>query len=241
MSNRQLVRAVHLLTPADVHLGRAAQHLAARADVLAAAYALHPERCVGGIPQPAAVPTAVWMNPNAHLAADPLREASSMVGARTAALNDAEEGAKAHGHRDQAAIGVRPVTPKPDRTNAGLPRQRSRRNRSARACPLRWLLCGGFCLPSGDTAGLLFHAGTRSAAQQVYIVTAEWDAEAAVWVATSEDVPGLATGADTFEALAAKLRVMVPELLELNGALSTADAVAVRFRIVAERAEHAVA
>ena len=84
---------------------------------------------------------------------------------------------------------------------------------------------------------------TRPALPPVYTVTAEWDAEANVWVATSDDVPGLATGADTFEALAAKLRVMVPELLELNGILPAADAGAVRFRIVAERAEqaHAVA
>jgi len=81
----------------------------------------------------------------------------------------------------------------------------------------------------------------RMPAHTVYTVTAEWDAEAAVWVATSDDVPGLATGADTFEALAAKLRVMVPELLELNGVLSADAAAAVRFRIVAERAEHASA
>jgi hypothetical protein len=84
---------------------------------------------------------------------------------------------------------------------------------------------------------------TRPDAPPVYTVSAEWDAEAGVWVATSDDVPGLATGADTFEALAAKLRVMVPELLELNGVCSATDAAAVRFRIVAERAEqaHAVA
>jgi hypothetical protein len=43
------------------------------------------------------------------------------------------------------------------------------------------------------------------------------DQEAGVWVATSDDVPGLATEADTMEQLAAKLQVMVPELLELNG------------------------
>ena len=51
-----------------------------------------------------------------------------------------------------------------------------------------------------------------------YFIHAEWDAETAVWVATSNDVPGLATEAETLEALAAKLRVMVPELLALNGA-----------------------
>lgn len=48
------------------------------------------------------------------------------------------------------------------------------------------------------------------------IVHAEWDEEAAVWVATSDDVPGLVTEADTIEALEAKLRVMIPELLDLN-------------------------
>jgi predicted RNase H-like HicB family nuclease len=45
-------------------------------------------------------------------------------------------------------------------------------------------------------------------------VSALWDAEASVWVASSDDVPGLATEADTVEALLEKLRVMIPELLE---------------------------
>jgi predicted RNase H-like HicB family nuclease len=52
--------------------------------------------------------------------------------------------------------------------------------------------------------------------QPVRTVVAEWDDEAHVWVASSEDVPGLVTEAETLEALAAKLAVMVPELLELN-------------------------
>ena len=51
------------------------------------------------------------------------------------------------------------------------------------------------------------------------IVEAEWDAEAKVWVATSEDVPGLATEADTIDALRSKLEIMIPELLAANGAL----------------------
>jgi hypothetical protein len=46
-----------------------------------------------------------------------------------------------------------------------------------------------------------------------------WDAGAAVWVATSDDVPGLATGADTLDALVDKLKVVIPELLEANGLL----------------------
>ena len=49
-------------------------------------------------------------------------------------------------------------------------------------------------------------------------VHADWDAEVGVWVATSTDVPGLATEADTVEALIAKLESMIPELLAANGA-----------------------
>lgn len=48
-------------------------------------------------------------------------------------------------------------------------------------------------------------------------VRAFWDREAGVWVAESEDVPGLATEAETLEGLMAKLGIMVPELLEENG------------------------
>jgi len=38
---------------------------AQRQDVLTAAYARHPERFVKGRPQPADLPTAVWLNPPA--------------------------------------------------------------------------------------------------------------------------------------------------------------------------------
>ncbi|MGH8582950.1 MAG: DUF1902 domain-containing protein [Gammaproteobacteria bacterium] len=49
------------------------------------------------------------------------------------------------------------------------------------------------------------------------IVTAIWDQEAAVWVAESDDVPGLCTEAVTMEDLVKKLEVMIPELLDANG------------------------
>ena len=52
-----------------------------------------------------------------------------------------------------------------------------------------------------------------------FTVKAIWDAEASVWVAESDDVPGLVTEAETLEALLAKLRVLIPELLEANGVL----------------------
>jgi predicted RNase H-like HicB family nuclease len=49
-------------------------------------------------------------------------------------------------------------------------------------------------------------------------VDATWDEEARVWVAESDDVPGLVTEAESLEALLGKLRVLIPELLEENGA-----------------------
>jgi len=52
-----------LLTPYDVHYGLAAARVAARAETLAAAHAVHPERFPRGVPQPPARPTAVWINP----------------------------------------------------------------------------------------------------------------------------------------------------------------------------------
>ena len=52
---------------------------------------------------------------------------------------------------------------------------------------------------------------------KVFFVRADWDGEAQVWVATSDDVPGLATEADTLEALSAKLETTIPELLVANG------------------------
>lgn len=48
-------------------------------------------------------------------------------------------------------------------------------------------------------------------------IRAEWDDEAQVWVATSDDVPGLATEEKTIEGLIQKLKIMIPELLEANG------------------------
>jgi len=52
-----------LLTPATVHGGQAVATIAARQEVLLAAYQAHPERFVRGTPKPPALPTAVWINP----------------------------------------------------------------------------------------------------------------------------------------------------------------------------------
>ena len=49
---------------------------------------------------------------------------------------------------------------------------------------------------------------------QTIQVNAFWDEEAEVWVADSQDVPGLCTEASTLELLSQKIRVMIPELLD---------------------------
>jgi len=51
-------------------------------------------------------------------------------------------------------------------------------------------------------------------------VEAVWDEEAQVWVASSDDVPGLITEADTMEHLMQKLKIVIPELLQANGLLN---------------------
>jgi predicted RNase H-like HicB family nuclease len=48
------------------------------------------------------------------------------------------------------------------------------------------------------------------------MVRAVWDDEAQGWVATSEDVSGFVTGADTIEELHAKALPLIAELIELN-------------------------
>ena len=52
-----------LLTPADVHYGRAAQILEQRAAVLREAFEAHPQRYKGRVPSPGVLPEAVWINP----------------------------------------------------------------------------------------------------------------------------------------------------------------------------------
>ena len=72
---------------------------------------------------------------------------------------------------------------------------------------------------------------------QPIVVTATWDAETKVWIAESDGVPGLATGADTLEELVEKLKVAIPELLAENGIPFEADNLP--FKIEAERSEYA--
>jgi len=50
-----------------------------------------------------------------------------------------------------------------------------------------------------------------------YEINLVWDNEAAVWVATSEDIPGLVLESGSLDALIERVRYAVPELLMLNG------------------------
>jgi predicted RNase H-like HicB family nuclease len=71
-----------------------------------------------------------------------------------------------------------------------------------------------------------------------YHVVADWDPEANVWVATSDDVPGLATEAETIEGLTTRLRTIIPELLEANGVLpANVPSDAIVFELTSRRQE----
>jgi len=48
-------------------------------------------------------------------------------------------------------------------------------------------------------------------------IDAHWDPEASVWIATSNDVPGLVVEADTWPAMIEEVRLVLPDLLELSG------------------------
>ena len=49
------------------------------------------------------------------------------------------------------------------------------------------------------------------------VIHADWDPDAAVWVATTHDLRGLVTEAESIEALRAKLPGMIIDLREENG------------------------
>lgn len=63
-------------------------------------------------------------------------------------------------------------------------------------------------------------------------VHAEWDAEASVWIATSEDIPGLCVQADSFEDLVDIVTALTPDLLLENQVVTSAI---IPLHIVAER------
>jgi hypothetical protein len=53
--------------------------------------------------------------------------------------------------------------------------------------------------------------------QRDITIQARWDTEASVWLAASEDVPGLVVEADTWPAMINEVQLVLPELLEVSG------------------------
>ena len=78
------------------------------------------------------------------------------------------------------------------------------------------------------------------AAKKIIQVKAIWDKEALVWVATSNDVPGLVTESENMEKLIQKLKIMIPELLEANGMLMKSQHIEIPFNLLSERTEVAM-
>lgn len=66
-----------------------------------------------------------------------------------------------------------------------------------------------------------------------YVVKLVWDSEASVWIATSDDIPGLVLESGSFDALLERIRFAVPELLSLND--NTSGTVSLTF--ISERQE----
>ena len=50
-----------------------------------------------------------------------------------------------------------------------------------------------------------------------YLINFKWDDEASVWIATSDDIPGLILESGSFDALVERVRYAVPDLLEMSG------------------------
>ena len=49
------------------------------------------------------------------------------------------------------------------------------------------------------------------------IIKAEWDPEAKVWIATTDDVVGFVAEAESFDELQPKVMAILADLVELNG------------------------
>lgn len=79
-------------------------------------------------------------------------------------------------------------------------------------------------------------------ADRKFLIRADWDSEANVWVATSDEVLGLATEAETLPELIQKLERMLPELMVENGQLEANDGLPeVPFRIMSDHVARASA
>lgn len=60
-------------------------------------------------------------------------------------------------------------------------------------------------------------ASDLSEMQRDITINARWDGEASVWLATSDDVPGLVVEADTWPGMINEVELILPELLDVAG------------------------
>lgn len=72
-------------------------------------------------------------------------------------------------------------------------------------------------------------------------IIAEWDPEASVWVATSEDIAGFVMEDATLERLVARVPGVLEDLIELNNVELPADVIEVPFEVHASQTGFAVA
>lgn len=51
---------------------------------------------------------------------------------------------------------------------------------------------------------------------RTYLIQATWDNDAKMWVAESDDIPGVVAEAEDQETLRRKLASLIPEMIDLN-------------------------
>ena len=72
-----------------------------------------------------------------------------------------------------------------------------------------------------------------------YTINLIWDDEAAVWIATSENIEGLVLESGSIDALIERVRFAVPEILSLNNKILSEKTISLCFR--SERYEQVLA
>lgn len=71
--------------------------------------------------------------------------------------------------------------------------------------------------PLGQLTMEILKVNKAMEANMELLIKMTWDPEALVWVAESDDVPGLVMESGSCDALIEKLRFAIPEMLQLNG------------------------
>jgi len=121
-----------LLTPAMVHHGHAPKILAARQDVLHAAYAAHPERFVHKPPSPLALPKAVWINPPTPSSEDHEKGLPKTVGSQKP---DAPSAHPRSGYPSSSCVPAELDSVSPDNTSVPQPNTYPQPPSDTRAMP----------------------------------------------------------------------------------------------------------